>query len=156
MGHHVQALIGSKASLDSVQQRFGGSRVVGLNQSLCLLPLTEQFYDALPSVPDTFAWAGEFRFVFLDSKVVSLIKEASKDQTMAYVETEYFGGDGGQGAIVARGGEIIFGPADGDGSINAAFRLLGVTKDGAHDEFEAVGFGRFRSNEDWIEQPRYG
>jgi hypothetical protein len=87
---------------------------------------------------------------------VTLLKEASKDEALVYVETEYFGGDGGQGAIVAHRGDIFFGPAEGDGSINAALRLLEAKKDGAHDEFDAVGLGRFRSNEDWIEQSRYG
>ncbi len=139
-----------------MQQRFGVSRVVGLNQGLFLLPLTQEFYDALPSSPDTLAWPGEFHFLFLDSKVVALMKEASEAESVAYVETEYFGGDGGQGAIVSRGGEIVLGPLEGDGSINAALRLLGANKNGAYDEFEAVGLGRFRSNEDWIEQPRYG
>jgi len=128
MSHCVQAFIGLKASLDFMQQRFGASRVVELNQGLFLLPLTEDFYDALPSALDTFEWSGEFRFLFLDSKVVTLLKEASKDETIAYVETEYFGGEGGQGAMVASGGEVVFGPADSDGSINAALRLLGATR----------------------------
>lgn len=156
MGHYVQAFVGSKPLLESVQQRFGVSRVVELEQGLFLLPLTEELYDALPSAPAAFEWAGEFHFLFLDSKVVALLKEASQAESLAYVETEYFGGDGGQGAIVARGGEIVLGPSKGDGSINAALNLLGAKKAGAHDEFEAVGLGRFRSNDDWIEQPRYG
>jgi hypothetical protein len=42
------------------------------------------------------------------------------------------------------------------GAINRAFRHLGVARGSEIDEFEAVGIGRFRSNEDWIEQPEWG
>ena len=156
MGHHIQAIIGSEHVLQSLQQRFGVSRVVELSQGLFLLPLTEEFYNALPSAADAFAWSGQFHFCFLDSKVVALLIDASKADAVAYVETEYFGGDGDQGAIVAREGKIVFGPAAGDGSINAALGLIGARKETGHDEFDAIGLGRFRSNEDWIEQPRYG
>jgi hypothetical protein len=156
MGHHIQAIIGSNHVLQSLRQRFGESRVAKLNQGLLLLPLTEAFYDALPSASDAFTSNGEFHFRFLDSKVVALLIDASKIGPVAYVETEYFGGDGDQGAIVAHEGKIVFGPAAGDGSINAALRLIGAEKETSHDEFEAIGLGRFRSNEDWIEQPRHG
>ncbi len=155
MGHYIQAIVGSRQVLESLQQCFGVSRVVELNQGLFLLPLTEAFYDALPSAADTFAWRGEFHFRFLDSKVVALLIDASKVDAVAYVETEYFGGAGDQGAIVARGEKIIFEPTEGDGSINTALRLIGARKEAAHDEFDAIGLGRFRSNKDWIEQPRY-
>jgi hypothetical protein len=156
MGHHIQAIVGSKHVLDILQQRFGLSTVVGLNQGLFMLPMLEEFYEALPSAIDTLAWEGEFHFRFLDAKVVALLIDASKKDAVAYVETEYFGGDGDQGAIVAREGKIVFGPAEGGGSINAALRMIGAKKESAHDEFDAVGLGRFRSNEDWIKQPRYG
>ena len=156
MGHYIQAIVGSKHVLDSIQQRFGMSRVVELSQGLFLLPVIEELYDALPSTRDALTWEGEFHFRFLDSKVVALLKEASKESAVAYVETEYFGGDGDQGAIVARDGTIVFGPAAGDGSINAALRLIGATKEAAYDEFDAIGLSRFRNNEDWVTQPRFG
>lgn len=156
MGHCIQAIIGSKHVLDFLQQRFGVSRVVELSQGFFLLPMLEEFYDALPTAPVTFAWESEFHFRFLDSKVVALLMEASKEDAVVYVETEYFGGAGDQGAVVAREGKIVFGPAGGDGSINAALGLIGAKKEAASDEFAAIGLGRFRSNNDWIQQPRYG
>ena len=59
---------------------------------------------------------------------------------------------------------MIFGPAltgDGedfqtddlpDGAINIALRKLGVLRGGSHDEFDAVGLGKHRDNESWIEE----
>lgn len=73
MGYHIQAIVGSKHGLEILQQRFGVSRVIALGQGLFLLPMLEDFYDALPSVPDTYAWAGHFHFRFLDSKVMALL-----------------------------------------------------------------------------------
>lgn len=153
MGHYIQAIIGSEHVLNNLQRRFGTSRVIALGQRLFLLPMVEAMYDALPSAPETLASELDFHFRFLDSKVISLLIDSSKEDAVAYVETEYFGGEGDQGAVVARDGKIVFGPAAGDGSINAALRLLGAKKETEHDEFDQVGLGRFRSNEDWIDQP---
>jgi hypothetical protein len=72
---------------------------------------------------------------------------------VAYVETEYFGGDGVQAAAVWEGGAIAFGPRQADaGPINEALRLLGVERTTAQDEFDTVGLGRHRRNEGWIEE----
>jgi hypothetical protein len=79
---------------------------------------------------------------------------------IAYVETEYFGGDGEQAAAVWEAGQITFGPLRTrtpedtspllDGAINQALRMLGVVRVEAIDEFAALGLGRYRNNEDWI------
>jgi hypothetical protein len=59
---------------------------------------------------------------------------------------------------------MIFGPAltgDGedfqpddlpDGAINIALRKLGVLRGDGHDEFDAIGLGKHRDNESWIEE----
>lgn len=153
MGHYIQAIIGPEHVLNNLQRRFGTSRVIALGQGLFLLPMVEEIYDALPSAPYTVSAKVNLHFRFLDSKVIALLMDASKEDPVAYVETEYFGGEGDQGAVVAREGKVVFGPAAGNGSINAALRLIGAKKATEHDEFDEVGLGRFRRNEDWIEQP---
>jgi hypothetical protein len=152
MGHHVQAIVGSKRVLDLLQQRFAVSRVVELSQKLFLLPMVDELYDALPSAADYPIDDGKFHFRFLSSKLLALLVEASREDAVAYFETEYYGGLGDQGAVVAKDGKIISGPKEGDGSINSALQLLGVKKENAYDEYEAIGLGRFRSNEDWLNQ----
>jgi hypothetical protein len=70
---------------------------------------------------------------------------------VAYVETEYFGGEGTQAATVWDRGATIFGPAEAEaGPINQALRRLGVERTAGEDEFDKVGLGRHRRNEDWI------
>lgn len=68
---------------------------------------------------------------------------------VAYVETNYFGGAGDQGACAWRGGVRIYGPRRGlgdDGVINEALVAIGVVPERG-DAFDALGLGAWRSNE---------
>jgi hypothetical protein len=150
MGHDVQAFISSRALLERVHQQYSGSQVVELTQGLALLPLLDTVYDAIPAEEDI--GIRDRRFLFLSSKIVQLIVRYSTNGSIGYLETNYFGGAGGQGAILANEGEVIYGPEWGPDSINSILRMLGVSNGDARDEFDAVGLGRFRSNEDWIEK----
>lgn len=153
--HNVQGIIGSKRALDSIQQRFELSRVVELKQGLYMLPINEEFFGALPGAKEDAIATEQFHFEFLGPKIISLLIEVSKEGAVIYFETDYWGGLGDQGVIAAEKGRIVFGPQSGDDSINSALRLLGVRKGTAHDEYDAMGLGRFRSTEDWIEPPSY-
>jgi hypothetical protein len=78
---------------------------------------------------------------------------------LAYVEADYFGGVGTQGAAVWDSGRLAFGPvfigeavpvpASGT-PISQALARLGVARGGHHDEFEAAGLDRERDTEDWL------
>ena len=69
-----------------------------------------------------------------------------------YFETEHFGGNGRQGAVVFQNGTAVFGPKSAEhGPINEALACLGVRVAApAHDEFETVGLIRHRHTEDWL------
>lgn len=150
MGHFVQAFVGPRIVLDLVQRRYSASLVIALSQDLWLLPMLDDLYDAIPNEGSTDS-IGE-HFQFLTPKVIALLKDFSQTNAVAYFETEYFGGTGNQGAVLAKNGQIIFGPQNGDGTINDMLRMMGVQKGQAFDEFEVVGLGRCRSNEEWLRQ----
>lgn len=87
--------------------------------------------------------------------------ESSRCFPLAYFETEYHGGAGSQAAAAWAGGVVVAGPflqADEDCGkgepsewpINRVLRHLGVVRSKREDEFDAVGLGRWRNNEDWI------
>jgi len=153
MSHFIQAMIGSKRVLDWLQQRFERSCVIELSQGLFLLPIFDGLFDeSRRSNADAYTFE-DFQFEFLSPAIIALLIEASQEETVAYIGTEYHGGAGNQGAVVARAGTIVLAPIVGDDTINSALRLLGATKGLAYDEFDAVGLSRFRSNEDWINQP---
>ena len=68
----------------------------------------------------------------------------------AYVEAEYFGGSGGQSAVVWSRGAESLPPTHSPEAINTALRLLGVSRGTFHDEFGAVGLPRHRHTEEWL------
>lgn len=70
---------------------------------------------------------------------------------LAYVETEYFGGTGGQAAFAFVDGREAVAPqsARSAGPINQALRRIGVVRTLADDEFDAIGLGGRRSMDDY-------
>ena len=162
MAHHIQAFISREELLREITQHYPTAIVIPLSQGFGMLPVTKPFYDGLPNPqhPDE----ADNRFLYLGPKLLQIGKAFSVKAPLAYVETEYFGGAGFQGAVVWANGQMIFGPAltgDGedfqtddlpDGAINIALRKLGVLRGNSHDEFDAVGLGNHRDNESWIEE----
>ena len=82
----------------------------------------------------------------------AFLERLSTGGTVAFIETNYFGGEGNQGAIVAKSGKIVFGPdVARSGVVNRALRLLGVSRGkDEFDEFDSLGLGEFRDNADII------
>jgi hypothetical protein len=162
MGHHIQAFISREELLREITQHYPTALVISLSQGFGMLSVTKQFYDGLPNPQHPYE--ADNRFLYLGPKLLQIGKVFSIKALLAYVETEYFGGAGFQGAVVWANGQIIFGPAltgDGedfqtddlpDGAINIALRKLGVLIGDSHDEFDAIGLGKRRDNERWIEE----
>ncbi|HVF68275.1 MAG TPA: hypothetical protein VM914_11455 [Pyrinomonadaceae bacterium] len=150
MGYYLQAVIG-RASLDG-DLRLPSARVITLRQGLRMIPLTDALFEEIQaSLPD----GGEplERFEKFSPAVARWVQELSTRGLAAYVEAEYFGGTGGQAAVVWRHGETVFGPVHSDDAINRALRVFGVEAGGGLDEFDAVGLGLRRSTDDWLEGP---
>lgn len=151
MGHTLEALIIPSEATVMAKAMLRHTHPVPLAQGLFLVPilaatfdeLRERFPDVIdPVEPDLWKFSGP----------IALIAERlSHLGAVAYVETDYFGGVGNQAAMVWRAGEVIM-PATKDeaGPINAALRLLGVKARPPHDEFDSVGLGAHRHNEDWL------
>ncbi|MBD9417515.1 hypothetical protein IB234_23365 [Pseudomonas sp. PDM16] len=143
--HNVQALIGRF----EVNAFADPSKAIPLPQGLFLVPVNDVFYRAKCEIDPPSVIQ---QFEFLTPEFLSWLKHVSIEQTLAYVETDYFGGDGGQGAILLSNGEIIYGPSFGDEEhINSVLRLLGVKVCAEeHDEFGSVGLGNYRSSQEWL------
>lgn len=80
-------------------------------------------------------------------------KKWRKDKTVAKVETDYFGGAGSQSAKVFINGEKVLDQnSEFDWSlrpINSALKMLGVVKKDGLDEFDTIGLGKRRTNDDF-------
>jgi hypothetical protein len=71
---------------------------------------------------------------------------------LAYVETEYWGGSGGQSAMACVAGRTVAGPSRSRGAggpINAALQAIGVNRTERDDAFDAIGLGHRRSMADY-------
>lgn len=158
MGHSVSLLAGSLGALRPYLQIVRGSCAYALTPGaqLLVLPLTEQVHDALHAAYGTGEWlpAGPR----LSSRDLAFALDASRGTALAYLETDYFGGVGGQCAVLWVGGGEVLRPACMDAAvgrtrppvfwpINAALKGLGVAAPSGLDEFTAFGLGNFRSNE---------
>jgi hypothetical protein len=145
--------------LSRARWAIGAGRVFELAQGFAALPVSFVVYDALrdyvgcgalPRRPRAkrayFEGAWRYEGPLLDAFGAWL----SADGALAYVETEYFGGAGDQGACAWRAGARVYGPRRGsEGVINEALAQIGV-KSGPGDEFEAIGLAARRSNDDFV------
>ena len=150
MTHIVTGLIGDHELL----RRVVGARwvrcLVDLGQGFALLPLPDG--DVETPIPLRHADTGD-GFQYLTPHLMQVLSEMSRGGRFAYVETEYFGELGGQGAVVFTDAQLAYGPTWDEqiGPINTALRMLGVgVTPPAIDEFAALGLGRHRMTKDWL------
>jgi hypothetical protein len=157
MGHHIRGFVAPFEALSEAGATLPHARVVPLKLGYGFLPVTDRLAGDDEPVP----------FPELD-RLTARLAEWAADRSrlfpVAYVETDYFGGDGGQAAVGWREGTTVVGPlktTDGlgpqrartpllDGAINRVVRFLGVFRGAVRDEFDALGLGSYRSNDRWL------
>jgi len=83
---------------------------------------------------------------------ISNIKDFGLGKTIALITTDYFGGSGNQTAKVFLDNKKILDQDDEIdwkfNPINSALKLLGVERKDGMDEFDTVGLGKIRTNND--------
>lgn len=148
MGHHISGVVARSGLFRSLGKEFDGQQPIELVDGFSFLPLDHENLDGIVGLN-----AGEAveHFEYLTQALLTLLSRSSSVGDLAYIETGYFGGNGGQRAVAFRGGGLSFGPAYREiGPINEALSILGVRAGAnARDEFDAVGLGKHRSNEDF-------
>lgn len=146
--HNIHAILGPVAALLNDPPLISPGRAIPLKQGMAMIPVDGAFYeakcgDAPPSVIDTFE--------FLTPAFLDWLRTASRGHTLVYVETDYFGGVGNQGAVVMHDGACVHGPAFGeDKHINEALGFLGIGTSDDMDAFDLVGLGQHRTTDEWI------
>ena len=147
MSYVIQAIIlGPRAAAPGT---FEGLSVVSLPQGLIMAPLADGARQRLGLSFCPLTDEGEDPR--LPESVVDLLRSLSRDGRAAYIEAEIFGGAGLQACLLADAGEIVDTIYVDVHAINAALAFLGVTAEGGQDEFDAVGLGRHRWTEEWME-----
>lgn len=154
MGYVLQAVIGRTDQMLSHTAALDAVRLATLRQGLSLLPITDEFYDAVndgsPNALGFWRLPGGFDRV---------LAAWSMTGPIIYVEVEFFAGVGEQHAAVWTAGKLTLGPlhlAEHEpfptvGSpISQALRELGAQRGAADDEFSAVGLREHRDHDGWL------
>lgn len=150
MGHSVHLIIGKDASVAAFLQQWPAARAVDLRGGWQAIPVDEALYVAIEA-----KHSGATRPSGLDVSPLglseALAEATAKGGGLAYVETEYFGGTGGQAATTFVDGHEVVAPqsAKGAGPINQALRRIGVTRSESNDEFDTIGLGERRTMTDY-------
>jgi hypothetical protein len=154
MGYELQAVIADGGLLAEVTRELPGAVLVPLGYGrLTLLPITDEFFD---SVTDG-STSGALGLTRIPGGFTSVLANWSRSGPVAYVEADFFGGVGSQGAAVWADGKLVEGPlhvAENEpfgfrSPISQALLYLGVVARTGEDEFATIGLGRHRRIEDW-------
>lgn len=127
------------------------AKSIGLPQGFGLVPMTELLRRRLTEVTDENGTLKEFSE--LTESAAWVANTLSQVGKVAYIETESYDSKNIKSAIVWEFGEVIYGPkqSDTENTVNEALKLLGVTVGETHDEFDALGLGKYRTTDKWYE-----
>jgi hypothetical protein len=166
VAYELQAVIANQRVLNRHCQGFSQAKIVSLHYSeLGLVPVTSELRQEVAVQNEKASIEFDVSiFEGLSLEMVSWIRAISADGMVAYVEAEFFGGNGGQSAVVFNKGQIVFDPLmtkfgfPGDPknvdsytkmAINRAMQKLCVVALPNSDEFDTLGLGRQRRTERW-------
>lgn len=151
MGHSVQLIIGRGAAVQAFLRQWPGARAVELRDGWQAIPVEEPIYAGIEAKAPGATRPPEMDVSPLGLDL-ALAGATEGGGGLAYVETEYFGGTGGQSAMAFVDGREAMAPQrarGGGGTINQALRAIGVTRDAVKDEFDTIGLGERRAMEDY-------
>lgn len=148
MGYDLDAVIGSRPTVQAAMAAWPSATIVALTGDLVLAPLTDELADTIsvgsPAVHD---------FRILLPRLAAALAAASHIAPVAYVEADFFGGVGSQRAAIWSAGVISLGPLflaenapwpDLGTPISRVLAALGVRRTGDLDEFDVAGLRRHR------------
>jgi hypothetical protein len=167
MGHSITALIGTRQGLGRLIEQFGPPAPTELSHGLIIVPLGELRLDLLTEQQSAVVPG----FAYLNSSLELGISARMGEDNVVYIETNYFGGTGSQGAAFFSDGRVVWKQSEPvklrwegrrtplarflsklrkekfKSPINRGLAALGVRASPGLDEFDSVGLGRFRSLE---------
>lgn len=156
--HDVKALIAKSGVLQSKAGQFSNAVVCPLSQGYSLLPITDAFAKELSAYRSASSASRATPLEEISPELLILATEISQLAPVAYITTGYFGGQGGQDAVVWDKGNLVFSPSvQGydrvwpDSPISQALRSIGVVAEEEKDEFDTVGLGNHRETHRWAE-----
>lgn len=148
MGYYLQAFICKEVDCENFIKTFNNARRITLDQGLVLIPMSEELFEEInnlklsPSIE---------KFEFINENIEQLILNVMENKKVAYIEAEYFGGDGGQSVIIWDQNKRLQILEFGQDRINQVLKFFGIIADKGIDEFETLGFHLRRSTQKWLD-----
>ena len=147
MTHEIRCLVTDPDTAARLRAAHVSTTAVALHGAWSAVPFELRCFE-YPDEPG----AGEYDRRDVPEASLRAVTAMSAHGRFAYVQTEFWGGDGGQGAFVCEAGELVLPPvwSVGTGPVDAALAVLGVPAPESvlHDRFDLLGLGRFRRNRD--------
>jgi hypothetical protein len=144
MSYTIQAIIAN----DAIKQRVAELQLhfVDMPYSMLMIPLTFDYANEndIPFLPITDEGSAS-----IGEKLIDLCLDLSKHCKVAYIEAEFFGGEGTQACNLYENGIEVEMPMISTSAINYALQWLGVKCDKGMDEFETFGLDAHRNTEYW-------
>jgi hypothetical protein len=106
MGRYISGIIGPTAELIRFSDENGLHPPATLVNDLGFLPLSDSHLDQL--FPEQGVFDGQM--TYLSAALKKALRELTNDSVMAYIETEFIGGQGTQAAVVYYRGDCVYGP----------------------------------------------
>lgn len=155
MGYQLQAIICKDKLSNIITHEYKSAGRVHLKDNLYIIPFTQNFYDEV----NQYSESNHFdKFEYLNERLFNFLSQKSLIEPIAYVEADYFGGTGGQSAIMFEKSKIIIDiryTDTGYGAINSVLKEFGISKENNNDEWDTVGLLRHRKTEDWLEESNH-
>jgi hypothetical protein len=149
MGHNLKALIAKPAALSKLPSGLKNLHVVQLKQNLVMIPLTDKFLQEIetkyPSAKQRILYYPES----FSGAVYEFLKSLPDGHKITYIETEYFGGVGGQYACMFWDHKVYLCPHQDHHPINQVLKELEVCPTNDMDEFDSLGLGDYRDTDDF-------
>jgi hypothetical protein len=151
MGHCIHAIVAPTETADAISVSWPDLPRLDRSNGFVIFPIDADLIDARIA-PDIIPAESGGEFTLLTNGFRKLLQALSRNGQLAYIETDYFGGVGGQGALVCHNGDEIMPPTwDKSGTINDALALIGMPHSLFTDRFTAAGFDRIRDNDDILD-----
>lgn len=149
MGYNLKAFICREPDQNLLTEKFDWAVSVPLGQELALVPMTEELFD---QINNFFTSPAVDKFEYMTENIEQIVLAAIGNRKLAYVEAEYFGGEGGQIAIIWSNNKREQILSFGQNKINEVLKGFGVIAKEGQDEFVTLGFGLRRNTKEWIEE----
>lgn len=145
MPHIIKAFIGKNEIVEKLANDWLTDRIA-LPQDFSMVFLTEDLFEKITELADTENDLNNQLECFTLA-IAEILAHYSFNASLAYIETEYSGGLGGQGGVLYEQGKTSIPPTWEEGIINKILSQMGVYQLGEDDEFDSVNLGNYRRME---------